>query len=134
MRNIYKILHLDDNPVFFKVLERNLRHIKDIEILYKATTRKEKIEQMIIDSLPDLPDLFISDLMLKDDHDANQGINFVKKMNQQYPSLKIMVLSARSDPRIKDDLYPHITKYQTKSYLPRQFTKDIIAILKGENA
>ncbi|KPA14699.1 chemotaxis protein CheY [Candidatus Magnetomorum sp. HK-1] len=134
MRNIFKIIHLDDNPVFFKVLERNLRRIKDIDILYRATTRKDKLEQMITDSLPDLPDLFISDLMLKDDHDATQGINFVKKINSQYPSLKIMVLSARSDQTIKEDLKPHITKYQTKSYLPRQFTKDIIALLKGENA
>jgi response regulator of citrate/malate metabolism len=128
MRKAYKIIHLDDNPVFFKVMERNLRRIKEIEIIYKAAPRIEKIKQMI--NINDLPDLFISDLMLENDYDASQGINFVKKMNKDYPSLNIMVLSARSDLSIQEELKPYIIKYQTKTFLPRQFRKDLVDFLK----
>ena len=128
MRKVYKIIHLDDNPVFFKVMERNLRRIKEIEILYKAASRIEKIKQMM--NINDLPDLFITDLMLENDYDASQGINFVKKLHKDFPLLKIMVLSARSDHRIQVELKPFIIKYQTKTFLPRQFRQDLVRLLK----
>jgi len=128
MRKAYKIIHLDDNPVFFKVMERNLRRIKEIEIIYKAAPSIEKIEQMM--NVNDLPDLFISDLMLENDYDASQGMNFVKKMYTNYPSLNIMVLSARSDLSIQEELKPFIIKYQTKTFLPRQFRQDLVRLLK----
>jgi len=128
MAKNYRIIHLDDNPLFIDLMEVPISEIDGINIKYKGVLTDKEAYDLLGSGLPDL---FISDLMLKDDHDAESGIKVIEKLHNQYPSLKIMVLSARSDASLRDRLRECVVAYQIKEFDPSLLADDIKRILTG---
>jgi CheY-like chemotaxis protein len=131
MSKTYRIVHLDDNPVFIELTKMLIDEIKEINIDYKGVYRKQDAYNLI---KSDIPDLFISDLMLEDEHDAETGAQVVKTVSEKYPYLKIMALSARSDASLKERLEKYTIRYETKDFQPSLFPDTIKDILTQEDA
>ena len=135
MSKTYRIVHLDDNPVFIELTKMLIDEIKEINIDYKGVYRKQDAYNLI---KSDIPDLFISDLMLEDEHDAETGAQVVKTVSEKYPDLKIMALSARSDASLKERFEKYTKKYtiryETKDFQPSVFIDTIKDILTQEDA
>jgi CheY-like chemotaxis protein len=132
MAKNYRIIHLDDNPLFISLMEMLIDdEINEIKIKYNGVFTDEEAYNLI-ESKP--PDLFISDLMLEDDHNAETGITVIETLHNNYPSLKIMVLSARGDASLRDRLEKSIVAYKTKEFDPPSLADDIKSILTGEVA
>jgi len=128
MAKNYRIIHLDDNPLFIDLIEMLIDEIDGINIKYKGVLTDKEAYDFVESGLPDL---FISDLMLEDDHDAESGIKVIETLHNQYPSLKIMVLSARSDTSLRDRLREYVVAYVTKEFDPSLLPDDIKRILTG---
>ena len=129
MTKNYRVIHLDDNPLFIDLIEMLINEMNGMEIKYKAVFTDEKA-YALVKSEP--PDLFISDLMLKDDHNAETGIKVIETLHKKYPSLKIMVLSARGDASLRDRLKKCTVAYKTKEFDPLSLADDIKSILTSE--
>jgi len=118
------ILHLDDSIDFIN----SIKHIfEEIDVRYRYKYKASDIKELL---RKELPDLFIADLMLENEHNADPGVNLVKFLHKKYPDLKIMILSARCDKSIQDELEPYIVYYETKSYRPSVFQNKIIELLR----
>lgn len=120
-----KVLHLDDNPIFNDLIKLLF---DDIGVEYKFVLKKEEAWKELKKSLPDL---LIADLMLEDDWNERPGVEFIKNARKEYPELKIMVLSARSDKFLRDELKDYVVHYETKSFRPSIFKKNIVKILSN---
>ena len=120
-----KVLHLDDNPIFNNLIKLLF---DDIGVEYKSVLQKEEAWKELEKSLPDL---LIADLMLEDDWNERPGVEFIKNARKEYPELKIMVLSARSDKFLRDELKDYVVHYETKSFRPSIFKKNIVKILSN---
>lgn len=120
-----KVLHLDDNPIFNDLIKLLF---DDISVEYKSVLKKEKAWKELKKSLPDL---LIADLMLEDDWNEQPGVEFIKDAHKKYPELKIMVLSARSDKSLRDELKDYVVHYETKSFRPSIFKENILKILSN---
>ena len=126
MKDRFNILHLDDNSQFTYVMETILKELKKYNVYYEsATDAKEAVDKLKANKFH----LYIGDLMLEDDHDADPGVNLIKSINKEYPELKIMVLSARTDRSLKEELAPYIVEYVTKDFRPSTFPKKVLNIL-----
>ena len=118
-----KVLHLDDNPIFNDLIKLLF---DDIGVEYKSVLNTDDAWKELKKSLPDL---LIADLMLEDDWNERPGVEFIKDAHKRYPELKIMVLSARSDKSLRDELKNYVVYYETKSFRPSTFKENIVKIL-----
>jgi CheY-like chemotaxis protein len=131
MNKQYKILHVDDSPMFTSFLKELLSR-RDGMINYKDVRSAE-------DALSELkenrPDLLIVDLMLSNDDDPRPGVEFIKLIKNQncYKDLKIMVLTANLEKGPEKELQGLVSEYRHKNFTPSVFRQEIIDILsKGE--
>ncbi|CAN2042058.1 putative Signal transduction response regulator, receiver region domain protein [Candidatus Magnetomoraceae bacterium gMMP-15] len=137
----YKVLHLEDEKLFTELI-RSL--FEDINVEYESCAENNKISECLetgnLDLLTQLvmldlrekqPDLFIVDLQLFDDSDPSPGISLIQEVFQEYK--KIMVLSARSDEYIQEDLKGYILHYAVKAFRPSAFKKKILEILNAQS-
>ena len=127
MNKIYRIIHLDDNPLILESMKTLFKDEGSIE--YHGADTVEEAYALLDDALPDL---LIVDLMLDQTNDATQGRDFLKEVHAKYPSLKKMVLSARPDESLQRDLREYIVEYDTKTFRPEQYVDKIMKILRGE--
>ena len=120
-----KVLHLDDNPIFNDLI--NLL-FDDIGVEYKFVLNTDDAWKELKKFLPDL---LIADLMLEDDWNERPGVEFIKEAHGKYSELKIMVLSARSDKSLRDELKDYVVHYETKSFRPSIFKENIVKFLSN---
>ncbi len=128
-----KVLHLDDNPIFNDLIKLLF---DDINIEYNSVLNVEYNSVLNTDDAwkeleKTLPDLLIVDLMLENDWEAKSGVEFTKKAYKNYPTLNIMILSSRSDKSLRDELEAYIVRYETKTFRPSTFKKNIVKFLSN---
>ena len=122
MNQYYEIIHLDDNPVFLEETGRLIRRIDDCQINYKGIVNKDKANALI---KKNNYDLFISDLMIEDDNSEISGKTFITEISKKFPTLKILVLSARSKYEFYDYFQSMNIQYMEKTFNPYYFGDDI---------
>jgi DNA-binding NarL/FixJ family response regulator len=126
MKDRFNILHLDDNSQFTYVIGTILEELKEHNVYYESVhNRKEAIDKLKASKFH----LYIGDLMLEDDHNADPGVNLIKDINKEYPELKIMVLSSRTDNSLRNKLKPYIAEYVTKDFRPSTFPDKVLSAL-----
>ena len=119
------ILHMDDNPTFTN-LTRKAIQLNDTTKYIPVHT----IEEARIYFNSQQPDLFISDLMIGSDWDDSNGIQLIKDIHSDFPTVPIMVLSARCDSKTRDNLREYITCYQVKMFHSDELNDLIISLLE----
>ena len=140
----YNILHIDNSDIFLEYTKYNILHMDDsalfleftkmifldnAELSYNPVSTEDEVEDYFKHHKPDL---FISDLMLHDDSDANPGVELIEKIYKKYSPVKIMVLSAREDASLKGKLKDKVAYYATKALRDRRLKSIILNLLQGE--
>jgi len=127
MEKKYKILHLDDYPVFTEGIN-DIFLETDIE--YFPVNSEEETKEALENNIFDY---FIADLMLDDDtHDISNGCRVISDISKKYPDLKIMVLTARPDGNktIQTLLKGKIIAYLTKDFKPTRFYDQVMNVIQ----
>ena len=127
MKQLYDIIHIDDNNAFLDITEMLIDEIEEININYRRANDVEEIPLMIQEKFPDL---LISDLMLSSWDDAIPGVQFIKDMKNKYNDLKIIALTSRADKYLQIELENYVEKYITKTNSDHYFKNELIKILK----
>jgi len=127
MNKKFHILHLDDTLDFTKKMEAYFT-AKMADIFYEIVFTTDDADKKLHNKLPDL---FIVDLMLHDEHDATPGVEYIKKIKPEYPDLKIMVLSDRTE--FKDELDNYIEFYEDKAFRPSDLQNKISQFIENIN-
>ena len=81
----YRILLVDDHPVFCLGMTELINKQKDLEVIHSEETAKAALKA--VDRLE--PDLVIADISLKE----SDGIELVKEIHRRYPELPVLVIS-----------------------------------------
>ena len=118
----YRIIHIEDNPVFTDLTQILIQEIEGINIDYIPAHTANKAYSLLETNVPDI---LIADLMLENEYDARSGLAFIKKVKEKYPKLQIMVLTARGDNSLREELEDTVIRYETKTFRPSSF-KDLI--------
>jgi DNA-binding NarL/FixJ family response regulator len=126
MSKKYNILHLDDSVLF---LDFTKMILDDDRWAYHPVSTEKEVEAYFKQHKTDL---FICDLMLYDESDAGPGVELIEKIHKKYPSVKIMVLSARGDDSLRERLINKIVYYATKDLRDTQLKKIVISLLEGD--
>lgn len=115
-----KILVVDDDRNIVKLIKSRLEANKyEVITAYDGEECMQKI-------LSDKPDLIILDILMPkaDGYDVLIGIKEFKALSGKIPLLPIIVLTALSDPRVKD----MIEKEEVKDYMVKPFaSEDLLA-------
>jgi DNA-binding NarL/FixJ family response regulator len=125
MAKKYNILHLDDSLLF---LEFTKMILDEDELSYHPVSTEREVEDYFKQHKPDL---FICDLMLYDESDAGPGVELIEEIHKKYPSVKIMVFSARSDDSLKERLKDKTAYYATKNIRDSELKSIVISLVKG---
>ncbi|MBL7882773.1 MAG: response regulator transcription factor, partial [Bacteroidia bacterium] len=80
-----KLYILDDHQMLIDGLKALLKNEKDIELVGEHTNAQHAIKQISITQ----PDIILSDINMPE----MNGIEFTKKIKEQFPSIKIIALS-----------------------------------------
>jgi len=128
MKKKYNILHLDDNPDFIRLIKQLF---ENVNINYEYTYRDDEAYNFLKRKIPDI---MIVDLIRNGDCcDYLPGINFIKKINSEYPNLKIVVLTSTPYDMLEKKLDKYIVEYIEKSFQPTKLKNKIIEILEPNN-
>ncbi|MCG3088334.1 response regulator [Sporosarcina cyprini] len=121
-----RILVVDDHHVVRKGLVFFFRTQPDLEIVGEAANGKEAVE--LANSLK--PDLILMDLVMPE----MDGIEATKRIKQQHPDMKIMMLTSFSD---QDHVLPALeagaSGFQLKDIQPDELVTSLKKIINGEN-
>ncbi|QTD43406.1 response regulator transcription factor [Sporosarcina sp. Te-1] len=121
-----RILIVDDHHVVRKGLVFFFRTQQDLEIVGEAVNGKEAVE--LANSLK--PDLILMDLVMPE----MDGIEATKRIKQQHPDMKIMMLTSFSD---QDHVLPALeagaSGFQLKDIQPDELVTALKKIMNGEN-
>lgn len=119
MKSVYII---DDSQVMIDLLKNMIDLYGDF-IVMGATCYACNIENQI-DTLEDVPDIFIVDLIMPD----IDGISLIRKLRDRYPDSLILVVTAVMDKDIIDDAF----HAGANDYLMKPFTiKELESKLKS---
>jgi DNA-binding NarL/FixJ family response regulator len=121
-----KIILVDDHQLVRDGIKALLSGTSDIEIIGEASDGKELFQQLATLK----PDLLIMDISLPD----ISGIEITKKICQDYPGIKVMMLSMYNS----EDFILNSIKAGAKGYLPKNTSRNelleaIYAIQSGED-
>ncbi|MDM8555747.1 response regulator [Desulfococcaceae bacterium HSG7] len=125
MMQKFKILHLENNPVFIEVFE-NFIHAK-LDVDYESVLNTQDAYAWLEKQKPDL---LIVDLMLYNDYDTIPGEDFIKEVYKKYPGLKMMALTGWKDNGPRERIGKYVVHYETKAFRPSKFEKQIADILQ----
>jgi DNA-binding NarL/FixJ family response regulator len=121
-----KIILVDDHQLVRDGIKALLSGTSDIEIIGEASDGKELFQQLATLK----PDLLIMDISLPD----ISGIEITKKICQDFPGIKVMMLSMYNS----EDFILNSIKAGAKGYLPKNTSRNelleaIYAIQSGED-
>ena len=120
-----RIILVDDNQLVREGIKSLLKGAGEIQITGEASTGKELFEKLA----DGLPDILILDISLPD----MSGIDITRKITDEYPLLKVLILSMYTD----EQFILNSVKAGAKGYLPKNTTREelveaIVAIHEGE--
>ena len=107
-----KIFLVDDHDLVRDGLKALLSGIPDIGIIGEASTGKSLFEKLLIVQ----PDVLVLDISLPD----MSGIEITKRMTQDYPKIRILILSMYTN----EDFVFNAIRAGAKGYLPKNTTRD----------
>ncbi|MDO7847985.1 response regulator transcription factor [Hymenobacter sp. M29] len=109
---LVRITILDDHRLFRQGLAFILQHLAFEVRVAEAGTFAELLPQLA----RELPDVLLLDMQMPD----VDGMEATKRLLEQYPDLKIVVLSMHAD----DHFITHMLKLGARSYLPKDVDKE----------
>jgi DNA-binding response OmpR family regulator len=119
-----KILVVDDDPNIVKLIKTRLE-AHNYEVI--AAADGDECMQKI---LSDRPDLIILDILMPkaDGYDVLIGMKEIKALTEKIPLIPVIVLTALSDPKIRD----MIEKEEIKDYIVKPFNaEDLLTKVKN---
>jgi DNA-binding NarL/FixJ family response regulator len=120
-----KIILVDDHQLVRDGIRALLTGIEDIEIIGEASDGKELFERLELIR----PDILVMDISLP----GESGIEITKKICQQYPEIKVMILSMyNSEDFIFNSLKAGAKGYLAKNTSRNELLEAIFAIHSGE--
>ena len=127
MTTNFKVLHLDDNPVFLNMTKSLFENQKDInyEGVFSTKEAFSSIENRI-------PDLVLVDLMLEDQENPEPGVQFIEQVSKRYPKTCMFVLTSYKENNIKEKISKYVREYFQKGCDPQFFISTVIRYLKQE--
>ncbi len=119
-----KIINVDDHLLFRMGTRLALIANPEIEIIGEAASGKELFEMLTNNT----PDVVVLDLILPDMH----GFDAAKRMKQEYPDIKILILSGEMPENVVDKLLEiGVEGYLTKSTSLSELEEAIISVANG---
>lgn len=120
-----RILLADDHPVVRGGIQALLSKVDEIEVVGEASTGAQTLEL----AASQQPDVVLLDVELPD----MQGIQVARQIRQQFPNVKILVLSAHDDPfYIRGLLESGAAGYLMKDEAPSMIVEAIRGVARGE--
>src|SRR5699024_5014673 len=120
-----KVLLVDDHQVVIQGLKFFLNTQSDIEIVGEANNGKKALEA--IEQLK--PHIVLMDLVMP----VMDGIETTRKINELYPSVKVIVLTSFSDQNhVLPALRAGAVAYQLKDIEPDELVETIHSAFRGE--
>ncbi|MGI6224918.1 MAG: response regulator [Peptococcales bacterium] len=123
----FKVLLVDDHPLFRKGMVSLLSELEELEIVGEASNGKEGI----LEAKRLKPDIIILDVEMP----VLSGIEAVRHMKEALPNAKVVMLTISDDD---DNLFRSIKNgaqgYLLKSMDPEDLIKEIKGLLRGEAA
>lgn len=120
-----RILLADDHPVVRGGIQALLSKVDEIEVVGEASTGAQTLEL----AASQQPDVVLLDVELPD----MQGIQVARQIRQQFPNVKILVLSAHDDPfYIRGLLESGAAGYLMKDEAPSMIVEAIRGVARGD--
>lgn len=116
---IFRIGIVDDHQLILDGLENLLKSVENYEVVFSRNSAREALEIMLDDPV----DLIITDVAMPD----MNGAEFIQNLREQFPKVKIMVLSMYRTDLINDE---DIDGYLLKESSGTTILKAIKTILK----
>ena len=116
---IFRIGIVDDHQLILDGLENLLKSVENYEVVFSWNSAREALEIMMDDPV----DLIITDVAMPD----MNGAEFIQNLREQFPKVKIMVLSMYRTDLINDE---DIDGYLLKESSGTTILKAIKTILK----
>ena len=116
---IFRIGIVDDHQLILDGLENLLKSVENYEVVFSRNSAREALEIMMDDPV----DLIITDVAMPD----MNGAEFIQNLREQFPKVKIMVLSMYRTDLINDE---DIDGYLLKESSGTTILKAIKTILK----
>lgn len=116
---IFRIGIVDDHQLILDGLENLLKSVENYEVVFSRNSAREALEIMMDDPV----DLIITDVAMPD----MNGAEFIQNLREQFPKVKIMVLSMYRTDLINDE---DIDGYLLKDSSGTTILKAIKTILK----
>jgi DNA-binding NarL/FixJ family response regulator len=118
-RDQIKVLIADDHPLIIAGIRRTIEHVDDMEVVGEARTGAELMQ--LIERR--MPDVLLMDLKMP----GTAGVDAVRRIREQWPEVRIVVLSACDDRTTIDAaLHAGASAYVLKS----AHTVDIASVLR----
>lgn len=123
--NIIRILITDDHNLLVDGLKRSLNEVDELKVVATANTIHECIDILASHQV----DLLLLDVQLPD----GNSIDFIPKIKQSHPSLKIVILSSFAEPSvIRRALDTGISGYLLKNSSSAEITRGVLQVIEGE--
>ena len=120
-----RVLLVDDHPVVRSGIRGLLEKVMDIEVVGEASTGEETL-QIIKDANPDV---LLLDMELPD----IQGAQLAQRIQQLYPKVKILVLSAHDDSAyVRELLELGVSWYLMKEEAPEAIVNAVRGVAQGQ--
>jgi DNA-binding NarL/FixJ family response regulator len=122
---VARIMLVDDHPIILQGLAAMINYQTDMKVVCDATSIAEALGKIATGT----PDVLIVDLSL---NGVEDGIDLIRKVHDQYPSLSMIVFSTHSDAQhVEKSLRAGARGYVTKADGPEVLLKGIREILSG---
>lgn len=119
-----KLAIADDYPVFRDGLLITLSKDEDLEVIIEANDGNELIEAM----KQELPDIVIMDYKMP----VMDGAEATRKIKEQFPSVKVLVISMYEDPKFRSHLAESgADGYLLKNAEPEEIRKAVRDLIPG---
>ena len=120
-----KIFILDDHQMMIDGIKALLKNEKQFEIIGEATRAVQAL--LMLENV--VPDIIITDIQMPE----MNGIDFTRKVKNQYPKIKVLVLSMSGEEgMISDMLDAGISGYVIKNTGREELKTALIKISEGE--
>lgn len=123
---MYRIILVDDHHIVRQGLEFLLSTVEDIEVIGGFSDGNSFFKYL---EENELPDLVLLDLVMPE----MNGIEITENMKQQYPEVKILVLTSYvEDEHVISAIDKGADGYEMKDVEPKQLIETIKSVIAGE--
>ncbi|MCD8786828.1 response regulator transcription factor [Staphylococcus gallinarum] len=123
---MYRIILVDDHHIVRQGLEFLLSTVEDIEVIGGFSDGNSFFKYL---EENELPDLVLLDLVMPE----MNGIEITENMKQQYPEVKILVLTSYvDDEHVISAIDKGADGYEMKDVEPKQLIETIKSVIAGE--